>query len=52
MAGFQEKVVQAGGTIKLLSSSSEIDSEIRKMYPDALKIVDCTNTTSLGTVPV
>lgn len=52
IAGFQEKVVQAGGTIQLLSSSSEIDGEIKKMYPDALKIVDCTKSTSLGTVPV
>lgn len=52
LASFKEKVALAGGTIKELSSSNEIDNEIRKMYPNATNIMTCTKASSLGTVSI
>lgn len=49
---FKEKVVAVGGAIKELSSINDLDAEIKNKFPNATKIVDCTETSSLGTVSI
>ncbi len=52
LANFKEKVALVGGTIKELSALNEIDREITKLFPNARNIVDCTKSSSLGTVSI
>jgi L-lactate dehydrogenase complex protein LldG len=50
---FKEKAKLVGGTIKELSSSETIENEIKKLYPNAKEIVDCSKkATSLATVTI
>lgn len=39
---FKEKVKLVGGTIKELSSSDTLENEIKNLYPNAKKIIDCS----------
>ncbi|SNR80417.1 L-lactate dehydrogenase complex protein LldG, partial [Lutibacter agarilyticus] len=50
LAAFKEKVVGVGGSVIDLSSKSEIDGSLRLKYPNAAKIIDCSQETSLGSV--
>ncbi len=52
LTNFKEKVALVGGTIKELSALNEIDREITKLFPNARNIVDCTKSSSLGTVSI
>lgn len=47
---FKEKVVLVGGTVKEIESPESIDSEIKKIYPKAKNIINCTDVSSLETV--
>ncbi|WP_298946228.1 LUD domain-containing protein [uncultured Polaribacter sp.] len=50
---FKEKVKLVGGSLKELSSSETLENEIKKLYPNAKEIVDCSNqSTSLATVTI
>jgi L-lactate dehydrogenase complex protein LldG len=50
---FKEKAKLVGGTIKELSSSETLENEIKNLYPNAKKIVDCSKkATSLATVTI
>ena len=53
LAEFKEKVQLVGGTIKELSSSETLEVVIKKQYPNAKGIVDCSKKlTSLKTAPI
>ncbi len=52
IATFKEKVGLVGGNILEISSKSDIDTEIRKIHPNATKIIDCTKDSSLGTIEI
>jgi L-lactate dehydrogenase complex protein LldG len=50
---FKEKVQLVGGAIKELSSSETLQDEIKKRYPNAKRIVDCSEkVASLETVSI
>ncbi len=50
---FKEKVALVGGTIKELSPSSTLNSEIKKLYPNSKDIIDCVQEeSSLRTITI
>jgi L-lactate dehydrogenase complex protein LldG len=50
---FKEKVKLVGGSIKELSSSETLENEIKKLYPKAKDIIDCSGQdTSLATISI
>ncbi|MGJ8744052.1 LutC/YkgG family protein [Polaribacter sp.] len=50
---FKEKVQVVGGTIIELSTSETLENEIKKLYPKAKEIVDCSNNDlSLATISI
>lgn len=52
LAAFKEKVVGVGGSVIDLASKSEIDGSLRLKYPNAAKIIDCSQETTLGSVSI
>lgn len=49
---FKEKVALVGGNITELDTEKEIDTEIKKRYPNASKIISCTKESNLGTISI
>jgi len=49
---FKSNVKLVGGNIQELSQLKEIDSEIKKLYPNASKIISCIPESNLGTVSI
>ena len=52
LEAFKEKVVGVGGAVIDLASKSEIDGSLRLKYPNAAKIIDCSQETSLGSISI
>lgn len=52
LAAFKEKVAGVGGAVIDLASKSEIDGSLRLKYPNAAKIIDCSQETTLGSVSI
>jgi L-lactate dehydrogenase complex protein LldG len=49
---FKSNVKLVGGNIQELSQLNDIDSEIKKWYPNASKIISCITESNLGTVSI
>ncbi len=49
---FKEKVALVGASIVELNATTEIDTEIKKRYPNAKDIATCTQKSSLETVSI
>jgi len=49
---FKSNVKLVGGNIQELSQLNDIDSEIKKLYPKALKIINGTSESALGTISI
>ncbi len=49
---FKSNVKLVGGNIQELSHLKEIDIEIKKLYPNASKIISCIPKSNLGTVSI
>ena len=52
IAAFKEKVAMVGGSILELDATMEIDTEIKKRYPNAVNIANCTLESSLEGVQI
>jgi len=49
---FKSNVKLVGGTVQELSQLNDIDSEIKKLYPNASKIISCITEYASGTVSI
>lgn len=49
---FKENVAFVGGRVVELQGKEQLDAEIKKLYPNASKIVSCSKASALGTISI